>query len=318
MRGTYACGMPTQASSAVPRSPLQRWARYAGIRLGIALVAVVVLRLTGVVEGFAFYMPGKETGDAPLGIEDVSIPVAGSQSLHAWFIPATDSGKGEVRPAILHVHGNAGTVRDHLAFSQHLADAGFHVLLFDYRGYGKSSPSRFLRRDALMEDTRAAWDAMRARPDVDASRTGVLGVSLGGAFAVQLAVERGEQVRALCTVSAFSSFADIANDKVPLLGGMLVGDGLPARKSAHRVVAPWLIVHGQSDEIIPVAHAGVLAQAQQRATTLLVPNADHNGLMEFDQSKQGTIDFYRDALTSRSGPASAPGEQPLPPASRSR
>lgn len=317
MRGTYAWRMPTQASSAAQRPPLQRWARFAGIRLGIALVAVVVLRLTGAVEGFAFYMPGKETGDAPLGIEDVSIPVAGNQSLHAWFIPATDSGKGEVRPAILHVHGNAGTVRDHLAFSQHLADAGFHVLLFDYRGYGKSSPSRFLRRDALMEDTRAAWDAMRARPDVDASRTGVFGVSLGGAFAVQLAAERPDEVRALCTVSAFSSFADIANDKVPVLGRLLVGDGLSAKRAASKVRSPWLIVHGQNDEIIPVSHSGVLDAQQPDSRRLVVPGADHNGIMEFEESQRTSIALFRDALTSRSGPASAPGEQPLPPASRS-
>jgi hypothetical protein len=290
--------MSTQLSLAA-NATFMKWAKRIGIRVAVVLVLGIALRLSGVVEGFAFYLPGNHTGDAPPGIEDVTIAIEGGQTLHAWFIPATDAGAGEKRPAILHVHGNAGTVKDHLAFSQHLADAGFHVLLFDYRGYGKSSPARFLRRAGLMQDTRAAWDAMLARPDVDSSRSGVFGVSLGGAFAVQLAVERQSQVRALCTVSAFRSYQAIAHDKVPLLGPLLVAHSLSAEANAPKVQVPWLLVHGQNDEIIPVQHASTLHALAPGSRLELVPSADHNGVMEFEQSTRASVEFFRAALQTR-------------------
>jgi pimeloyl-ACP methyl ester carboxylesterase len=283
------------------------------LRVAVIVPLVVLLRFTGIVESLAFYLPSRDAFTTPAGIQDVTIDAGDGKQLHAWFIPATDAGVGEKRPAILHVHGNAGNVSHHLAFSQHLADAGFHVFLFDYRGFGRSTPARFLSRQQLMSDTRAAWDAMLARPDVDAQRSGVYGVSLGGAFALALASERPNQVKALCTVSAFSGFADIASDKVPVVGRLLVSNSLAGTQSAPSVRCPYLIVHGSNDEVIPVSHAAVLEAAanagtssqeatgnqttpKQRVRRIIINGADHNGIMDGDIAKRETSEFFADIL----------------------
>lgn len=277
------------------QKPRRSIVRAIALRLAVIVPLFLTLRFTGLVESFAFYMPSREPFTTPAGIEDVAFTTSDGKQLHAWFVRASGAAPGEKRPAILHVHGNAGNVSHHLAFSQHLADPGFHVLLFDYRGFGRSDKARLLTRSALMQDTRAAWAALRARTDVDADRCGVYGVSLGGAFALALAREQPEQVRAICTVSAFTSFSDIASDKVPLLGRLLVPSGLEGHESAARVQCPLLIMHGEADSIIPVSHAGALEHAATKASMvrrIIISAADHNDIMDGSIAQQETIDFF--------------------------
>ena len=103
---------------------------------------------------------------------------------------------------MLHLHGNAGTMANHVGFSDFLTHRGVHVLMLDYRGYGKSDIGK-LRRDAVLRDAHAGLDALLARGDV--GRVGVYGVSLGGAFALKLAGER-QEVDRVATLSTFSAF----------------------------------------------------------------------------------------------------------------
>ena len=94
--------------------------------------------------------------------------------------------------AILHVHGNAGHVANHAEFSAFLTQAGFHVLVFDYRGYGRSDDGGRLTRAKLVADTHAALDYLLRRDDVDPERIGMLGYSLGGVIGLAAAAEREE------------------------------------------------------------------------------------------------------------------------------
>src|SRR4051794_2500879 len=119
-----------------------------------------VLDACGYLESRLLYFPGRDRFLTPRGVEDVSFPTTEGLNLHAWFIPAQGHAPGAgPAPAILHVHGNAGNIADHAGFSAFLPREGFSVLLFDYRGYGRSdlSPRKFNRED-LIADTDAALD----------------------------------------------------------------------------------------------------------------------------------------------------------------
>src|SRR5215208_4154363 len=73
--------------------------------------------------------------DAGLEHEEIAFAAEDGTPLHGWWIRA------QRQPAVAHVllcHGNAGNIGDLVLHARLLTDAGLDVLLFDYRGYGKS------------------------------------------------------------------------------------------------------------------------------------------------------------------------------------
>lgn len=265
------------------------------------LVASTILlaRLTGVAESIA-YWPSREPFATPAIYEDVWIATDDGLRLHAWFMPARGLAPGEQAPAILHVHGNAGNISSHQSFSDFLTLRGFHVLIFDYRNYGRSDPGR-TRRPQLLADTRAALDALLARPEVDPDRVGVLGVSLGAAFALETAAA-DPRVRAVATVSAFSGWQSIASDVLPIVGPLLIRPGVDATTAAPRLAdRPLLIMHGERDEIIPLRHAAIIhaaaIQAGVPAELWTHPRGDHNSFLQtVPEARDRLEQFFRDTL----------------------
>ena len=96
-------------------------------------------------------------------------------------------------------NGNAGNRSYRGTLGARFVQAGFSVLLFDYRGYGGNpgSPSE----DGLAADARAARQYLTTRPDVDQARIVYFGESLGAAVAVGLAVVVRRGISVGCGVS---------------------------------------------------------------------------------------------------------------------
>lgn len=260
--------------------------------LGILAALLLGVRWTGVAEAL-FYFPSREAFRTPAGCEDVWFASKDGTKLHGWFIRASDAAAGEVRPAVLHCHGNAGNIESHAGFSSFLVGHGVHVFIFDYRGYGRSDPGR-PRRGVLLEDASAAFDALAARDDV--GKIGVYGVSLGGVFALGVAGEK-ERAASVCTVSAFSSWAGVAGDHTSVLGRVLMGGGLDPVKLAPRLgKREYLIVHGDSDDIVPARHAAVIERAAEGAGVparrVMIAGAGHNEIMDFAEARDGVAAFF--------------------------
>src|ERR1700730_15375075 len=85
------------------------------------------------------YFPSRELVDTPddagLQWSELWPETEDAQRLHGWWIRAR-------APTIGHVvlcHGNAGNIGGRVYHAKVLSDAGFDVLLYDYRGYGRSS-----------------------------------------------------------------------------------------------------------------------------------------------------------------------------------
>lgn len=267
----------------------------------VIVAAVVVIRWLHIVESRVFYMPSRAAFQTPLGYEDVSIPTPDGLTLHGWFIPPAGAKPGSGPwPTILHCHGNAGNVDSHIDFSSFLTDHGFAVLIFDYRGYGRSSLASGLSRDLLLIDARAALDYLLTRPDVDRERIAAFGVSLGAVFALRLAADRPE-VKAICAVSAFSSWSAVAGDHLPVVGPLLIPSGLNPADSARELGAkPLLIVHGDRDEIVNARHAGIIEEAARSGGAVVarfvIPGGDHNGILQTEEEQRPIVEFFAAAL----------------------
>jgi dipeptidyl aminopeptidase/acylaminoacyl peptidase len=233
------------------------WLRVLRTALLLGLIPIA-MKILGVGERL-FYWPSRTAFQTPAGVEDVSFESEGLR-LHGWFYRATDADPGEVRPVVVHAHGNAFNISRHDVFADFLPREGFHVLIFDYRGYGRSERGP-LNRDGLVHDALAAVEYARGRPDTDPDRVGLYGLSLGGTIALAAAAE-DQRVAAVCSVATFSRWKRIANGYVPLLGNWLIRDGRDAEESVTRLGdRPLLLLHGTDDEIVPFEHGPMIRDA---------------------------------------------------------
>ncbi|MFG0285009.1 MAG: alpha/beta hydrolase [Phycisphaerales bacterium JB039] len=269
------------------------------VLLALVAGAWMVLDVRGWLEARMAYYPSREAFETPAGIEDVEFATEGGKRLHGWLMPAV-GGAGERRPTIIHVHGNAGHVAGHAELSAFLTQAGFHVLVFDYRGYGRSQRGGRITRAKLVADTNAAIDYLLTREDVDRQRIGMLGYSLGGVIGLAAAAERDE-IRAVVACAAFSSWKAIARDHLGPGGALLARPGVDADAAAGRLgERPLLIVHGTADGIVPVEHAGRLEAAATAAgvpvEALIVEGADHMDVLDPARVRSAVIGFLGEAL----------------------
>jgi fermentation-respiration switch protein FrsA (DUF1100 family) len=121
--------------------------------------------------------------------QDVTFP---SQGLNCtgWLYTPDDLGSDEERPAIVMAHGFSAVKEMYLSnFAEKFEEAGFVVLVFDYRYFGDSEgePRGRLIPHEQHEDYRNAITWISQRPEVDASRIGVWGSSYSGGHVLHLA-----------------------------------------------------------------------------------------------------------------------------------
>src|SRR5215470_15976544 len=104
------------------------------------------------------------------------------------FLPA-DLKPGEKRAGIVLCHGYTGVRNIYLPDNARvLAEAGYVVLNFDYKGWGDSDgPKTRLAPYSRVADVQAALSFLSAHPQVDPNRLGIYGTSYGGATVVFVA-----------------------------------------------------------------------------------------------------------------------------------
>ncbi len=135
-------------------------------------------------------------------------------------------------------------------YAERLARAGLITLAFDHRGFGASEGRRGHEdTQGKLADLRAAVSLLRSRSDVDPDRIGLVGICLGGGYAVSAAAT-DPRVRAVAGIAgAYNSPAWFARDPVgyrAALRGLIdsYDDYLPAVAPGHGEAAmagdePW-------------------------------------------------------------------------------
>lgn len=211
--------------------------------------------------------------DAGLPFEDEAIETEDGERLHGWWVPAR---RGPAGAHVLLCHGNAGNVGDRVLHAALLCAAGLDVLLFDYRGYGRSSGRP--GEAGTYRDARAARAALLARDDVDPASVVYLGESLGGGVALELALEHPPS--GLVLMSTFTSVADMARDHYAAVPAAMVPDAYPSLRRVRELRAPLLVVHGDRDDIVPLSHGQALFDAAPEPKQLhVIRGVGHNDLV---------------------------------------
>ncbi len=217
--------------------------------------------------------------------------------LDGWLLSRSPNAPSR-RPVIM-VHG-MGSDRQHeaggaaLRIAANLVRDGHPVLLFDLRGSGRSGGRHFTLGAEEVRDVGGAIDFLAER-GLASKGVNLLGYSMGASIAL-LAGAVEPLVRAIAEDSGFADLDDLLEVHLPRMSHLpgfftpgvvfavrsLLGIDVHAIRpieAAPRLAArgvPLLVLHGDSDTLVPISHGHRLAAAYgPTAETLFVPGAEH-------------------------------------------
>ena len=191
-------------------------------------------------------------GIPPERVTQLWIDTPDGERLFAWYMRAE-----KPIASTLWCHGNTGNITTVADIMPHLLDAGYNILLFDYRGFGLSTGRPSLR--GVIDDgvTAAKFhDAIRP-PNLPSI---LYGYSLGGGIAAQ--VLRRHSFDGLILQSTFTTLPELAKviwPRLPL--HLFTGDIFNTMRIIRRLKIPLLVLHGTEDEVVPCAMAQALYDA---------------------------------------------------------
>ncbi|HXG37785.1 MAG TPA: alpha/beta hydrolase [Bacteroidota bacterium] len=204
-------------------------------------------------------------------LEDCWFMTEDGVKLHGWF-----ARRDSAIATLVISHGNAGNLSHRLPIIKTFRDFGFNVFMYDYRGYGRSEGSP--TEEGVYRDGRAAFDYVIRRSDVDSTNVILFGTSLGGAVAVDVALDR--PAAGMILESTFSSARDVARVAYPFLPAQfLLRSKFDSAEKIRSIRIPLLFLHGDQDSIIPISLGRKLFEAANEPKTFhVVSGADHNDI----------------------------------------
>ena len=261
----------------------------AGIMLTVLGILTLLAGWFYLMQPAMIFLPASVLEETPadwgLAYEEVWLDTSDGEKLHGWFIPHAGA-----RQVLLFFHGNAGNISHRQASVEIFHRTGLSVLIFDYRGYGRSNGRP--TESGLYTDAAAAWTYLTDHRGFDSRDILLFGRSLGGAVAAQLAsqVEPG----ALILESTFSSARDVARTIYPVLSWLIIKrfdfDTAGWLQSVH---CPVLVLHSPDDEIIPFELGSKVYESAPTPKVFQKMRGDHNNgfLLSQPQYQQALAAF---------------------------
>ena len=199
-----------------------------------------------------------------------------SEVISVWYFNFSNN---ENSKTILFCHGNNGNISQRKYVIDLCHFLSVNLFLFDYRGYGNSTgiPSP----DSICQDGLIAYTYLNSF--CSSENIYVWGESLGGASAVHIASKK--PCKRLICMSTFSSLDDIViNKSIPRwisvpssLVIKTVCNNLSNRKKITKVKCPIVILHSETDEIIPYQCSQILYQSISHSNKIfLTIKGDHS------------------------------------------
>ena len=190
------------------------------------------------------------------------------------------------RGVFFFLHGNSGNLKKWFAELEAFRQANFDVVMFDYRGFGKSSGA-IESEEQLRADVQAVW--AHFAPMYEGKRVVISGQSLGTGLAAGLAAQLCAAGRApdlTLLVSPYSSMRALAAELYPWVPVKVLRYPLHTLEHAAKLLGPVMLIHGEKDELIPIHHSETLAKSMRSAQLLRVTGAGHSDVHQFPSVRQ--------------------------------
>jgi fermentation-respiration switch protein FrsA (DUF1100 family) len=253
---------------------VSRALRWLGCLAGVALVVLAAHHFMVWTSLRGIIFPGTRlppySGPLPLDVVRLELRHTEGSTHGLLRLPRSTAGGATPAPLVVYFHGNYELAEQFPWSDEPYAALGCALLVVEYRGYGASegTPSEA----HIVEDALALVDVAAAHTPIDRERVVLHGRSVGGGIAA--AVARRSPPCALVLESALSSVMSMGRRQLAL--PYLVRDRLDVADClARHYRGPVLIVHSETDEVIPVREAHRNARAAGRGELVLTTGRSH-------------------------------------------
>lgn len=260
---------------------------------GLAMIGAVTVLTWALQQALLYHPDGERTRPADVGlpgVEEREIAGPDGSGILTWWAAARPG-----RPTLLYFHGNGGSFAERAERIRKYTAEGYGMVMMTWRGFGGRSgwPSE----RANVADAMAVYRALRAS-GVAARDIVLYGESLGTGVAVQVAAT--SEVGGLVLDAPYTSIVSLAERFYPFLPVRLVmTDRYETEKYLSKVTAPVLVIHGEADEIIPVAMGQKVAAGVAGPVALKTfPGAGHSDHYLFG-SYEAIMDWLDDLALKR-------------------
>ncbi len=255
--------------------------------------------------------PDKPDSPARYGLqfEEVEFKSRDGITLRGWFIPAP-----QAKGTVIFCHGHAGSMDPDLKYVPWFHSGGFNVLMFDFRGHGRSEGDRISMGYFERLDLLGAVDYLKSR---GLDNIGVLGFSMGGAVAITTAAVE-PSIKAVVCDGAFAKLVGvlirgigvvnpalrpvgfIAGPLAILFASLRLGAWLPSADPIRWVARisprPLFLIHGEKDIFISTSEIRALYQAAGEPKELwIAPQAGHRNVDEVypEEYRERVLGFFQ-------------------------
>ncbi|UCE25624.1 MAG: alpha/beta hydrolase [Candidatus Zixiibacteriota bacterium] len=243
------------------------------------------------------FFPVRELAFTPdqinLTFEDLILDGGDGSAIHGWYFPP-NAENGRV---FLFCHGNAGNISHRLETIEFLLNLNAAVLIFDYRGYGRSTGEP--TEEGIYSDARLCYDWLIDKKGFRTDDILIFGRSLGGAVAIDLASK--VSCGGLIVESSFTSAAGMARRIFPILPTtLLLRYHFDSQDKVAKVKCPVVITHSPDDEMIPFSMGEKLYRSAAEPKQFVRLSGGHND-REYLQKPEYIEAFRRLLQSNRPG-----------------
>lgn len=159
--------------------------------IGIILIVIIAVSMSLSIFLSQRHQQQESSNPGMLGLsyEDISFITIDKLTLHGWWIPAP----GSVH-TIVFLHGFHGSMDPDLKYAPSIHNAGYNILMFDFRAHGRSDGTTITLGALEVQDVNAAVEYALKR---GSEKIGLLGFSMGGRTALLAAPESNLVIRAI-------------------------------------------------------------------------------------------------------------------------
>ncbi len=277
---------------------------------GFVLLALLIDKGIERMYAYPIVPPRRTPAQYDIPYEEVRIPSEDGGQLAAWWIPG-EAGK----PALVLIHGWSRNRERLLPHIRQLHALGYHLLAFDARNHGASTPLNPPNVWSFTEDACAAIRWLEREHPTAARQLGVLGLSIGGGAAINAAA-LCPQIRAVITVGAIGH--PVATMRWEMekhhLPDFLIRLVLAYTQWRYRLdfdkIAPVnhvgqvkgriLLIHGDQDETVALQQAHNLhtAAPPERCMLWVVPGKGHSNCCTHPEFWPRVTDFLQSTFAN--------------------